>query len=239
MGATLVGRMARSLLYYKAFTTARARLGSSPPRPRTSGAWRGNHRPGPPGAALAPYRGPRPGGGGGSGGSRSWSPRSETVTATASVVRDEPPAAGTTPPASGGPRPARPHGPAPLTPLGPVRRPLALPPGRSRRLDRLAKERAENPPPMRSKQYGLFPPIAPTAPPTPRSAEPKAVAPGSGLKHEPTFENPAPRKRTTKPKPAPSPLAPVFIAPSDHKPPRARRKPATPTEGREPRSHGR
>jgi hypothetical protein len=58
------------------------------------------------------------------------------------------------------------------------------------------------------------------------------------LKHEPAFENPAPRKRTTKPKAAPSPLTPVFIAPSDHKPQRARRKPATPIEGGEPRSHG-
>jgi hypothetical protein len=239
MGATLVGRMARSLLYYKAFTTARSRLGGNPPRPRTSGVWRNNHRPGPPGAGLAPYRGPRPGSGGGPGGFGGWSPRSETVTATASVVRDEPPTAGTNPPASGAPRPARPHGPAPLTPLGPVRRPLALPPGRSTRLDRLAKERAENPLLPRGKQYGLFPPVAPTAPRAPKPAESKAAAPGSGLKHEPAFDNPAPRKRTAKPKPAPSPLAPVFIAPSDHKPQRTRRKPATPTEGREPRSHGR
>ena len=184
MGATMVGRLARSFLYYKAFTAVRGQLGANPSRrPGTSGVWTNNHRPPPPspGTGLVPFRGPQPGGGGG--GLGGWSPRPETVTATASVSRDQHPAAASGPDS---PRPPRPQGPAPRVPLGPTRRTLALPPGRSTRLDRLAKERSANPPPPRGVQYGLFPPVTPTTPRTTKAVEPK---------------------------PAPLPLAPVFLAP--------------------------
>ena len=222
MGATMVGRLARSFLYYKAFTAVRDQLGAHPSRrPGTSGAWTNNHRPTPPspGTGLVPFRGPQPGGGGrGYGG---WSPRPETVTATASVGRDQPPAPD---PGPETPRPPRPHGPAPLVPLGPSRRALALPPGRSTRLDRLAKERCTNPLPTRGAQYGLFPPVPPTERRAGRAIEPKPPRPpGSDLKHEPAFPNPAPRKRASKTKPAPLPLAPAVVAPSDH--PRLRGRP--------------
>lgn len=226
-GATLVGRLARSFLYYKAFTAVRGRVSGPPPRARSSAAWHNRHRPGPPapGSGLAPFRGPRPGGGPALGG---WTPRPETVTAT--VVRDDPPSTPTT--AAEGPRPPRPQGPAPLTPLGPVRRPLALPPGRSTRLDRRIRELSEQPLLDRGVQRGLFSPIAPTGPRPRPQAEPPPPRPGSGLKHEPGFPNPTPRKRAAKPEPRPLPLAPVFIAPPSHPPKRPRRNPTPPEEGR-------
>lgn len=228
-GATMVGRLARSFLYYKAFTAVRGRSGGPPPRAPAPATWRNHHRPGPPapGSGLAPFCGPRPGGGPTSGG---WAPRPETVTATATVVRDDPPATPTA--AAGGPRPPRPQGPALLTPLGPVRRPPALPPGRSTRLDRRIRELSEQPLPDRGVQRGLFSPIAPTGRRPRPQAEPPPPRLGSGLKHEPAFPNPTPRKRTAKPEPMPLPLAPVFIAPSSQPPKRTRRNPTPPKEGR-------
>ncbi|MBS2547418.1 hypothetical protein KGQ19_11100 [Catenulispora sp. NL8] len=166
MGATMVGRLARSFIYYKAFTLARSRLGGQEARQRTSGVWHNNFRPGPPtpGAGLVPSGGPRPEDGGGLGG---WSPRPETVTATATVHQSSS--------SSGSGHPGPPHGRGPsgqpsTIPPGPTRRPLALPPGRSTRLDRLAKERVENPLPNRGVQEGLFPPISSSA--GPRQAKP-------------------------------------------------------------------
>ena len=236
-GATMVGRLARSFLDYNAFTTARGRFGGHPPRrPGASGAWVNNHRPRPPspGTGLVPFRGPQPGGSGGSGKFGNWSARPETVTATASVIRDQPQAPAPSPDKL---KPPRPQGPPPQSPLGPTRRALALPPGRSTRLDRLAKERSENPSPTRGVQYGLFPPIAPTGQRAGRAVEPKPAPPaGSGLKHEPAFPNPAPRKRASKTKPTPLPLAPIFLAPSDHQARRTRSKPAVPPESRRRRA---
>ena len=224
MGPTMVGRLARSFVYYKAYTMARSRLGGQRPRRGgTSGVWVNRHRPGPPapGAVLAPYRGPRPGGGSGLGG---WQPRPETVEATATVVREQS-QAGAGGAANDGPRSARPHGPAERTPLGPVRRLPELPVGQTVRRDRqhqkFTSDRAE-----RGKQFGLFPPVPKTSsPPTPRRTEntPTTPRPGSGLKHEPLFPNPAPRKRSAKPDPLP--LAVKFLAPTEPKPRPARRKP--------------
>ncbi|WP_194925827.1 hypothetical protein [Catenulispora pinisilvae] len=222
MGATIAGRLARSFLYYKAFTTIRGRSGGpSPRRAGTSGAWVNHQRPGPPppGTGMAPYQGPRPGGGGGLGG---WQPRPETVTATATVASDQSP-----PNANGaadGPRPPRPHGPPAPTPLGPVRRPLALPVGQTVRRDR-QHQAFTAAPAKRGKQYGLFPPVAKTGPATPRQAESPSTAPRpvSRLKHEPLFPNPAPRKRASRPDPLP--LAVQFLAPSDHTPRRTRPSP--------------
>ncbi|MEY9859790.1 hypothetical protein ABH935_005423 [Catenulispora sp. GAS73] len=221
MGATMVGRLARSFIYYKAFTAVRSRLGTQTPgRASTSGVWVNHHRPGPagPGSGLAPYRGPRPGGGGGFGG---WQPRPETVEATATVVREHPPPSRT---ADGSPKPPRQHSPPVPTPLGPVRRPLALPVGETVRRDR-QHQAFTTAPAERGKQYGLFPPVPKTAPAAPRRAEspPTVPPPGSGLKHEPLFPNPSPRKRPAKPDPLP--LAVKFVAPSDHKPRPTRRKP--------------
>jgi len=221
LGATMVGRLARSFLYYKTFTAVRGRTASgTSQRVGTSGSWTNNHRPGPPspGVGLVPFRGPRPGGGGGLGG---WQPRPENVTATATVVSD---ASG--PSSAGAQRPARPHGPPEPTALGPVRRPLALPVGQSVRRDRQHQTFVDAPP-ERGKQYGLFPPVAKTTAAGPRGNTPSSATPrpDAGLKHEPLFSNSAPHKRVTKPDPLP--LAVQFLAPSDHQPRPVRWKPAT------------
>ena len=223
LGATMVGRLARSFLYYKAFTTIRSRAGGQPARTRASGVWVNRHRPGPPppGSGLVPSRGPQPGsGGGGLGG---WQPRPETVTATATVVSDH---AGRPEGSSAGDgsRFPRPHGQPPLAPLGPVRRSLALPVGQTVRRDRQHQAFVATPA-ERGRQYGLFPPVAKNASAGPRRTDPPPTPPrpGSALKHEPLFPNPAPRKRAVKPDPLP--LAVQFLAPSDHKPRPARRKP--------------
>ncbi|WP_143765492.1 hypothetical protein [Catenulispora acidiphila] len=212
LGATLAGRLAKSYLLYRGFGLARDHLSRRPTTQRTSGVWHNRNRPGPPlpGSALMPSRGPRPGSGSGPGG---WRPAPDTVTATATVVPDA-----SAPPAEA-PRTARPHGPAPRTPLGPVRKPLALPPGRSTRLDRLQQEQLNTPSTPRGRQYGLFGPIEkepgpPTPRPVPAKSEPR---PGSALKHEPAFPNPSPRKRTPNP-PTILPLAPVFLPPTAKEP---------------------
>jgi hypothetical protein len=226
MGATMAGRLARSFLYYKAFTAVRGRMGGQTPRRAiTSGPWINRHRPGPPppGAGLVPYRGPRPSSGGGLG---EWQPRPETVTASATVVRDHTPP-NTSGTAADSPHPPRPHAPPGPMPLGPVRRPMELPVGQTVRRDR-QHQAFTTAPAERGKQYGLFPPVGKTAPTAPRRTEAASTAPrpGPGLKHEPLFPNPAPRKRA--PKPDPLPLAVRFLAPSDHKPRPARRKPPVP-----------
>ena len=226
LGGTWAGYAIKSALLFNGLRYMRGHLRSSPTSTRTSGAWHNRRRPGPPGTGLVPYRGPRPGGEGG-GGLGGWQLRPETVTATATVVGDKPPPSqGEAAP--GGPRSPRPHAPPAPMPLGPVRRPLALPVGQSVRRDRqhqaFTAAAAE-----RGKQYGLFPPVAKTGPAAPRRTEtqPTAPRPGSRLKHEPLFPNPAPRKRS--PKQDPLPLAVKFLAPSDDKPRPARRKPpATP-----------
>ncbi|MBS2545525.1 hypothetical protein KGQ19_01445 [Catenulispora sp. NL8] len=218
LGATLAGRLVKSYLLYRGFALARDHFARRPAPPRANGTSNNHHRPGPPtpGSALVPARGPYPGPG--SGGIGGWQPAPETVTVTAAVVPDEPTAATT-----GAPRSARPHGPAPTTPLGPVRKPLALPPGRSTRLDRLQEQHLSAPPPPRGRQYGLFGPVekepgAAPARPVPTRPEPR---PGAALRHEPAFPNPSPRKRAPNP-PAVLPLAPVFLPPVPDKPRRRR-----------------
>ena len=225
LGGTWAGYAIKSALLFNGLRYVRGRLRPPPTRTRTraTGVWHNRRRPGPPGTGMALYRSPHPGGGGGLGG---WQPRPETVTATATVVGNQaPPSAGAAD--ADVSRPPRPHGPPELMPLGPVRRPLALPVGQSVRRDRQhqAFTAASS---ERSKQYGLFPPVAKTGPATPRRPEapPATPRPGSGLKHEPMFPNPAPRKRA--PKPEPLPLAVQFIAPSDHKPRPVRRRPPIP-----------
>jgi len=216
LGATLVGRLAKSYLLYRGFGFARDHFSRHPPSQRTSGAWQNRYRPGPPspGSALMPSRGPGPGSGSGSNG---WRPAPETVTVRTTVVPDESPTAES-------PRAARPHGPAPLTPLGPVRKPLALPPGRSTRLDRLQQQHLNTTPTPQGRQYGLFslsekePGKVPPRP-VPARAEPR---PGSGLKHEPAFPNPSPRKRAPS-APVVLPLAPVFLPPTAERPRRRHR----------------
>ncbi|MEY9930206.1 hypothetical protein ABH926_004848 [Catenulispora sp. GP43] len=220
LGGTWAGYAIKSALMVRGLQHVRGRMRPSRTPTRASGVWYNRQRPGPPGTGLLPHRGPRPGGGGLGG----WQPRPETVTATATVGGEQPPpSAGGT--AADGPRPPRPHGPPPPSPLGPARRPLALPVGQTVRRDR-QHQAFTAAPAERGKQYGLFPPVAKTGPAAPRRPEAPSVAPrpGSGLKHEPLFPNPAPRKRA--PKPNPLPLAPKFIAPSDHRPRRARRSPA-------------
>jgi len=228
-GSTTAGYMIKSAIAWKAYGWAKGSLGNpAPGRPRRSGVWHNNHRPPPaPGGGLAPFRGPRPGGGGGFGG---WTPRGETVTATATVNRGESP---TPPPAdTAGPRP---HGPVPRPALGPVRAPLALPVGRTERLSRAHRASVAAGPPPRGTQYGLFGPITATAPKAPRPPERPAPAPSSGLKHEPAFPNPAPRRRAPKQQAAPMPLAPVFLAPSDQASNGTRRpKPTQPAPPRPP-----
>ncbi|WP_194906285.1 ABC transporter permease [Catenulispora rubra] len=199
MGATMVGRLARSFVYYKAFTVARSRLGGQGSQQRVSGVWHNNFRPGPPapGAGLAPFQGPRPGGGGGHSG---WSPRPETVTATATVHRNGPTSGAE---ASDEPHAQRTNSLPATIPPGPSRRPLALPPGRSTRLDRLAKERAENPLSNRGVQDGLFPPIRSTSP---RQANPPSsttqVTRRPGGQGERPSTDPRPRTSATRSDPS-------------------------------------
>lgn len=224
LGGTWAGYAIKSALMFNGLKYARGRLRSSPTSTRATGVWHNPRRPGPPGTGLVPYPGPRPGGGGGSG-LGGWQPRPETVTATATVVSDQTPpsTAGTT---TESPRPPRSHAPPAPMPLGPVRRPLALPVGQTVRRDR--QHQAFTVAPIeQGRQYGLFPPLAKTGPGAPRRPENPSAAPrpGSGLKHEPLFPNPAPRKRA--PTPDPLPLAVKFIAPSDHRPRPTRRKPSS------------
>jgi hypothetical protein len=224
LGGTWAGYAIKSALLFNGLQYARGHLRSSPTQTRTTGAWHNRRRPGPPGTGLVPYRAPRPGGGGG-GGLGGWQPRPETVTATATVAGDQtsPSAGAAAADGSRPPRPPRPQGPPAPMPLGPVRRPLALPVGQTVRRDRQHQAFTATPA-EHGKQYGLFPPVTKTGPAAPRGSEgPAAPRPGSGLKHEPMFPNPSPRKRA--PKPDPLPLAPKFLAPSNHKPRRARRNP--------------
>lgn len=225
-GSTTAGYMIKSAIAWKAYGWAKGRLGGpAPGRPPRSGAWHNNHRPpAAPGGGLAPFRGSRPGAGGG--GFSGWSPRGQTVTATATVNSSKPPTS--PPPSTPGPGTPRPHGPVPPTALGPVRAPLALPVGRTERLSRAHRASVSAGPPPRGTQYGLFGPITPPVPNAPRKPDRPASAPGSGLKHEPAFPNPAPRRRAPKQQAAPLPLAPVFLAPSDQAPKRTRRASPTP-----------
>ena len=154
MGATMVGRLARSFLYYKAFTAARGRTGSPTsqrgarpgPGPTTIGRRRLRRA-----SVWSRIRGPRP-----------WRRRRRRVRRMAA--------------ASGEPSQRRrrsfPTRPARALPvlrghrgrrarlrrhrLGPVRRPLALPVGQSVRRDRQHQTFVDAPP-ERGKQYGLLP----------------------------------------------------------------------------------
>ncbi|WP_194924171.1 conjugal transfer protein TrbL family protein [Catenulispora pinisilvae] len=150
-----VGRMARAFLYYK--TWGLMRHGFRPPGRGGTGSSRS--APPPTGGAVGPFIGPRPGGGGsGSGG---WRPKPPTMTVTQEPPPDMPP--------SGAPPNPRPPAPAPLPPPGPMRRPLALPPGRSTRLDQRHRATVANPP-ARGEQAPLFsvpePPRRVPKPPT-------------------------------------------------------------------------
>jgi hypothetical protein len=167
---SMAGQMARGFIYYKTWGLLR---GGGIRMPRRSSGTGGPRRSGPPpGGAITPMRGPRPGGGGG--GLGGWRPRPPTMTAT-----QEPPLPGSPPPSpSRGPRPP---GPAPLPPPGPVRRPLALPPGRSARLDQRHRATVANPP-RHGEQTALFPaPESPSRPRPPKAAtspvSPKPLSP--------------------------------------------------------------
>ena len=222
-GMTMVGRLARTFLMWKVFgrLLPNARGGTARRR-QGPGVWRNNLGPpqrppqqGPPqpGAGLAPIS-PGPGGSPGGG----WSPKPPTMTAT-----------------QASPPPARPHGPPAPAALGPSRKaPLALPIGRTARLDRKHQATAAAPP-SPGRQYGLFPPperipraavgtAQPERQPTPQ-AWPASTMPGQ----EPLIVKTRQRHAAAgvPAGPARQPMTPVFIAPSDFRPPPKRRpKPA-------------